>query len=104
RDGRRRRLRLRREPHERDLLEPVARGEVPEGGVAGDDRPPVAAAKAARELAVERAEPPDERLGTCLVAEGCRDCPGHLRVAPRIEPDMRVDVVARAAEAEADVV
>src|SRR4029079_15978978 len=46
----------------------------------------------------ERVEAADDRLGPSFVAERRSDRAGHLRVALGIEPDMRIDVVARAVQ------
>ena len=72
-----RRLGLGRESGDRDLLQPVAVGEVAERGVAGDDLTTLAVGEAALELAVEPADPATR--GRAPVARGLAPCRSSRR-------------------------
>ena len=85
------RLRLWRQPGDRDLLEAVSVGEIAERSVARDDLLPVTPGETALEVRVEHHQPGDKGLRRTL--ERIADASRLLGVAERIEPDMRIDAI-----------
>ena len=90
----RRGLGLGREPGDGDLLEPVAVGEVPERGVARHDLAPLAVDEALLELAVELAQALDEVGRGSGPAEDVADPGDQLCISERVEPDVRIRILA----------
>jgi hypothetical protein len=86
------RLGLRAQSRDRDLLEAISLGEIGECLVARDDLATLAIRQALAVFGVQILEPRDEPRGSVLRAESLADPLDDLRVAQRVEPDMRVPV------------
>src|SRR4029453_3771919 len=77
------RLCLGRESGDRDLLQAVAFGEIPERGMRGDERLLPAVPQAGAEVGVQAVQPGDQRGGPCPEAGGMRrGCRGELLSPP----------------------
>ncbi len=86
----RRRLRLRRDPGQRDLRQVVGVGEVAERSVARDQLAPLALGEAGTELTVELLEVGDQDVGGGRIAERLGHGAGHRSEAHGIEPHVRI--------------